>query len=226
MKQVAPFADSPFDDPNFSSGDFLLFSTDHLGRMRGMNLEGGLLDERISITDAAITRFKEALKQDQTALGIRKSRKLTKKRMRVSLRGDVERVVAGVISHFGRKSPEFKKVVPHGREIFNTAPDHAIGDHLGNLVTSVTKLKDKLGPDLGSGMVALATELRDSWQTVSAESNEATGRKAATEEAKREARADLSWVMYENLMTLVSIYPRQRDKVGQFFRPWLLGKKT
>ena len=50
----------------------------------------------------------------------------------------------------------------------------------------------------------------------------ATGGKTATQAARAEARLALQWGLYENLMAIVSLYPRQPEKATLYFQQHLL----
>lgn len=124
-----------------------------------------------------------------------------------------------MIASLGERSPEALACFPKGRIIFRTARDDELATWLTTLAEGVTTYQAALG----TALVTQATDLRAAWAAIYADSETATGAKAASEEEKRALRRELQWVLYQNLLAIVALYPRQPERAALYMQPHLLG---
>jgi len=217
MRNLSRFLENPFDAPGISMNELLSFSTDHVQRMIANNASGEL-SARITATTSALGLVEDCVSDDETKLGVRKSRKMAKDAFRKSLMGSVAKIVAAVVVQYGDGSPEVTECVPHGRSIFSTCWDDKVEGHLQTLLNGVTAHQ----ADLGAPLVTTVTNLKAAWVTVYDASEASTGGKTATEAEKRLARENLQLMHYLNLVKLMEMFPRQPEKLSLYMQQSLL----
>jgi hypothetical protein len=215
MRALHRYFTNPFDVRGISVGELLAFATDHYQRMRSVNPDGKL-DARIAATEGAIEAFRVTLSEDLTGLGLRKGSKLTKRRFRRELPDRVGRVFAFMIAHFGPRSPQVRQCGK--RQTFRRCTDDTLAGHLRALHRVVVEHQAQTGDQA----VEIAAALIAEWAAIHQKSETATGAKTRTESERREARRQLQWELYLNLLRLVELYPRQPAKLSVYMQPHLL----
>ncbi len=218
MKGVIPFYISPFHTTEISLAKLIAFTSDHLERMSAHN-QDGWLTERITATNAALSNLEDAYTENLTQLGFRKARKKTKNSFRKSLTSEVAKIVAGVIAEYGEGSSAVDKVVPRGRTAIYNAPDDLIENHIETMINGLTVLQT----DPESDLLHKAQDLLTQWITIYTASEQATARKAATENDQRKAKAALQMELFQTLLTLAKRFPNQPEQSGIYMQPHLLG---
>jgi len=217
MRRLSYYLENPFDDPNISIAELLAFTTDHLQRMIANNSGGGL-SVRITATSNSLGVLEDCVTDDQTKLGLRRSRKMAKDTFRKHLLENVAKIAAVVVAHYGPNAPEVVECCPSGRSIFGDCRDDQVEGHLQTLVNGVTAHQ----ADLGAQVVTNATALKAAWVTVHDASEGATGSKTATEAGKKAARDNLQLMLFLTLNKLMEMFPRQPEKLALYMQQSLL----
>jgi hypothetical protein len=218
MRDLTSFLRNPFDDPKISIVRLVAFTTDHLQRMSANNA-GGELTARITATTSALGLVTDCSTDDQVRLGLRKARKRAKSNFRAqTLPPAVARVEAGLIAAYGSASPVLLEALPKGRSIFNTCRDDEVERHLQTLLAVVTAR----AADLPPAIVTLATTLKTDWEAVHSASESSTGAKTSTEQSKRQARENLQFMLFLNLLKLGEMFPRQPERLSLHMQQHLL----
>ncbi|MCB1076617.1 MAG: hypothetical protein KDM64_02210, partial [Verrucomicrobiae bacterium] len=109
MRALHRYFTNPFDARGISLSELIAFATDHFERMRAGNADGKL-DDRLAATEAALAEFEGTRAGDEIELGLRKGSKLSKRRFRRALPGEVGRIYAFMIAHFGHRSPQVREL--------------------------------------------------------------------------------------------------------------------
>jgi len=217
MRRLTYYLENPFDDPNISIDELLAFTTDHLQRMIANN-SGGELSPRITATTSSLGLVEDCVTDDETKLGLRKSRKMVKDTFRKHLPENVAKIAAVVVAEYGPNAPEVVECCPRGRRIFGECRDDQVEGHLQTLVNGVTAHQ----ADLGAQVVTNATALKDAWVAVHDASETTTGNKTATEQGKKMARDNLQLMLFLTLNKLMEMFPRQPEKLALYMQQSLL----
>jgi len=216
MKDLHNWFVNPFDDDKISMREIVTFTTDHVQRMASNPLPQ--LNGRVLATNNALTLVTTAFDDDDVKLALRKAQKLAKNNYRKALLPQIGKVALAVQFLFGETSPEFVTCFPHGRTIFNTAPDDQLGSYLQTTLTGVGSLTPPLDPQ-----VQMDTQsIKDGWLAVYVPSETSTGAKTTTVEAKHTARLALQLELFKNLVLLAQAFPRQPDRLDLYMQPSLL----
>jgi hypothetical protein len=221
MIRLSRFFEVPFDDPAISVAELLAFATDHLQRMIANN-PGNALAVRINATQIALALVLSMVTDDDTKVAIRKSRKKAKDAFRKGLAARIARIAGAVTAKYGADSTEMTECFPQGRNIFNTARDDGLGNSLQTLINGVTAYQSGLGAQVVADATALLTE----WNVVYSASETAGGATTATQGEKNAARLSLQGELFQNLVTLAGMFPRQPEKAGLYMQQSLLGEPT
>lgn len=160
----------------------------------------------------------DCVTDDQTRLGIRKSRKQSKDEFRDNLPAAVAKLLAAVEAEFGPGSPQVVECVPSGRTVFGICRDDELGGHLQTLINGITAHQAQLGAPL----VTRATNLKATWILAYQASETSSGAKATSEQGKRLARENLALMLYLNLVKLMEMFPRQPEKCAIYMQQSLL----
>ena len=217
MRLLRRYFESPFESRNISLPELLAFATDHLERMVTDN-PGGALDGRIAATSAALHALAQCAGDDQIKLGVRQARKSAKDAFRAGLAEPLRRVQGALEAAFGIGSAPVLEAFPWGRSVFSQCADDQLASHLEPLRVVVTSQAAALPGEI----VTLMNELVTRWAAVHAESESATGAKAAQEAQKRAARSALQRELYLNLVRLMELFPMQVDKLEFYMQQHLL----
>ena len=211
------FLENPFDDDGISMPELVAFTTDHLHRMSANNA-GGELATRIAATLSALSQVEDFISDDQSRLGIRKARKLSKDNFREQIPTEVKRIEAGFIAAFGADSPVILEALPEGRTVFQSCRDDQVEGHLQTLLTAATTHQASLAP----ATLTQATSLKTNWGTIYTASESSTGGKTTTQDGKKLARENLQLMLYLNLVKLMEMFPRQPEKLPLYMMQHLL----
>lgn len=217
MIRLSRFFEVPFDDRQISVAELLAFATDHLQRMIANN-PANALNVRINATQIALTLVLSMVTDDETKLAIRKSRKKAKDAFRKGLAARIAMIAGAVTAKYGAASTEMTECFPQGRNIFNTATDDRMVTHLQTLINGVTAYEAGLGAQLVADATALLTE----WNVVYDASETAGGTTTATQDEKNAARLSLQGELFQNLLTLAGMFPRQPEKAALYMQQSLL----
>ena len=220
MRDFHIYLINPFDSPKISMACLLAFSSDHVQRM--VSGSPVLFAARITATNAALTGVSNSFTDDETKLGLRKSRKLAKQNFREALPKSVGKLAVAVEGKFGEGSPEFEECFPHGRAVFSVVTD----DKLVNELQAMLNGLQNHGAALGGTVVADATALLVGWNAVFSPSETATGAKATTQTAKNAARQALQLELFKNLLTIALNFPEQPAQLDVFMQESLLEPHT
>lgn len=210
---------NPFSSPRISATNLLAFSTDHLQRLIANN-PGGRWDGRIAETTAALAQLQETWQDNDGLLGQRKARKQALRRYRQSLPARLAKITATIVVHYGAKSPEWKECCPGGLTQFSRSSNDRLATHLQALLHGITAHVGTLGPALVAETTALCTE----WAALHDASETSSGRKAASEDARRQARQQLQVVLYLNLHHLALLHPDEPERLSLYMQESLLKK--
>lgn len=217
MKQLAPMFEVPFDDPSIGSARLIAFATDNLQRMIANN-PGNELDPRITATTSSLELYTDCLTDDQTKLGVRKSRKMAKDAFRESIPGSVAKFAGSIVAQYGSNAPELAECFPEGRTIFSTCRDDEVLQHLETLSNGVNAHVADLGAPLGTKV----TQLIAAWVAIYNASETSAGQKTTTEAEKKMARNNLALMLFLNLVKLMEMFPRQPEKLALYMTQSLL----
>jgi hypothetical protein len=217
MRTLKRYVENPFDDPSISFDELIAFSTDHLQRMIANN-PGALWNNRITATNTALLSVETCLTDDQTKLGLRKSRIQTKVTFRSNLPDKIAMINGVVVGKYGPNAPEVTECFPSGRSVFSTCTDDRVENHLQTLINGLTAHQADLGPEVAGD----AGGLLSTWLAVYGASNSSTAQKTTAQDAKRNARLNLQLELFKNLLTIGLNFARQPDKVSLYMVQSLL----
>lgn len=136
MRDLHVYPTDPFDDPKISMAELLAFTSDHLQRATANPFAA--LTARIAPTNSALAQVTSAFTDDETKLGLRKARKVSKDAFRKTLPAAAGKIAVAVEKQFGEKSAEFVECFPHGRVIYSKCQDDKLASELQTLINGVT----------------------------------------------------------------------------------------
>ena len=220
MNDLELYLKNPFANRHVGLGKLLSFTRDHLGRLTAAE-PGDVWPARIAATQAALDAVNDGDVSNDTHLGERKAQAMTKRAFRRALPKRVAAIHVAMMARFGERSAEICEAFPHGRTGFRRCGDAALDERLGTLLAAVSARAAELGPEVVAQAAALVTE----WQPVHDASGAAAANKAATEDARRQARSALERELFLNLLALAQQFPGQPEQVGRFMERSLLTRK-
>lgn len=211
-----PF-NNPFDDPSIGMDGLTSFTTDTLGRMTNNNT-GGFLTARITATQSALGTVNTAFQSDQGKLGERKTSKQAKTAYRATLSAGASKIQTALENKYGKKSPMLPTFFPNGLTKFNRVADDQVTNAWVTLIAALTAHQ----AELGAPIVTDATTLKNGWVAVYTPSENASGAKDSTKEAKKAARQALQLELFKNWLTIALQFPRQPEMLDVYMQQSLL----
>lgn len=179
MRDLARFLENPLDDDGFSLDELIAFSTEHLQRMIADN-PGALFNARITATTTVWQVVENCMTDDQTKLGLAQDPKMAKDTFRKALPGNIAKMHAAVVAHYGANASEVVECFPQGRSAFDRCIDDQVENYLQTLLDGLTAHQADLGPQV----VGNASGLLSSWMAMYAANESRSGAKTTTEEGK------------------------------------------
>lgn len=220
MNDLELYLKNPFANRHVGMSKLLTFTTDHLSRVEAAEL-GGVWTARLAATRAALAAVNVGDVSNTTHLGERMAQVMTKRAFRRALPKRVAAIHVAVKVRYGERSAEICECFPFGRTGLRRCGDYKLEEMLDALSAAVSARVAELGPELVAQAAALVTE----WQPLLAASGAATANKAATEDARRQARSVLEQELFLNLLALAQQFPGQPETVGRFMERSLLTRK-
>jgi hypothetical protein len=221
MRDLHVYLTNPFNDVHISMDLLVTFSTDHLARLIA-NDPAAVFAARITATTTALAGVGGAFTDDKTKLALRKAKKQTKADFRAALPAAVGKIYGAVTAQFGESGPQMTECFPSGRTVFTQCMDGALAEELQTLLNGVTNY----AAQLGAPVVTATTALLAGWNAIYQVSETSGGSKAATQNAKKAARAALQLELYKNLLTLALNFPDQPDELDIYMQQSLLSPHT
>ncbi len=218
MKRMRYVFRNVFLNSKYSLASMIAFTTDLIERLSANNPDHQL-DGQIAALTEALAILNQQSSADFAMLGIRKGAKLKKNAFRGALPNAIRRIYSIALAEFGDPSEEMKNIFPKGRSIFNESRDDRLIEPLDGMVSGLTLHQ----AELGAGVVAEATALRDEWLEIHEASEEATGVKTATEAERREARYNLAVELHRTVGILISLFPEDEERYALYMQQYLLG---
>lgn len=201
-----------------SHAELMACATDAKECLRASN-EGGAFDPVVAALTAAIAQVNATAVGNGVTLGRRKGAKHTKRNFRRALPAKAGQIHACVVSHYGPKAPELRRVFPRGRLGLIRTTDDGLGPALGAMQAALAALAPDMGP-AGVTAEALALELVTGWAEVYARSEQSSAAKAFAESEHRAARQALGIQLHLALLTVTTHFTAAAAAEGK-----LLSKK-
>ncbi len=209
---------NPIKTAKASVADLVAFGTDVVQRLIANNPDN-YFSGRIATLSAAVETLRSYTWMDESQLGVRKHGKLAKDEFRESLGEAIRPIYGYVLGSFNDPSPEMSRIFPKGRRIFTVSRDDALEGHLQVLVEGLTDYQSELGTEV----VADATDLLNQWTVIYQNSESATGGKTTTEAEKREARSALETELFLTMADIILLNPEEPGRFSLYMQQHLLG---
>jgi mitochondrial fission protein ELM1 len=143
---------------------------------------------------------------------------MAKDAFRATLPGRVAKVMAAVVARYSDDAPEVVECCPQGRTVFSRTTDDQVAGHLQTLINGVTAHL----AELGAPLLAEATAILTTWNSIYNASESASGAKTATIAEKNAARENLQLMLFLNLLKLAEMWARQPAKLALYMQQSLL----
>ncbi len=221
MIDLKKYFEIPFEDPAISFDECLLFSEDHLAKLKGQNDAGpyaGQLLALVTPTQTAFDAFNNAMSERDSQTASREGGTMTKDQALEAFQMHVRRREGTIKGAFGKPSPQYEQFFPRGLSEYNRATMANAEVLMDRMVTKTTAFQT----DLGVPMVTEFTSLRAAFVTARAAQLDQKSDVTGARDALYAARGVLEAQMTVNLLTLAIKFMKQPEKVALFFNQSLL----
>lgn len=221
MIDLIKYFQIPFQDPEISFDEILLFTEDHLARLKQQDSDGpdaGDFTSLIEATQPLYDAFNNAMSQRDEVTASREGGTMTKDQALEAFQLHVRRREGTIKGEFGKPSPQYEEFFPRGLSEYSRATMATAEVLMDRMVTKTTKYQAQLGATL----VTEFTTLRTAYTTARAAQLNQKGDVSGAADLRWNTRTALEKQTTTNLMTIAIKYLGQPEKLPLFFNQTLL----
>ncbi len=212
MKDLKTFFEDLFNEEAITNERLGAGANEHLARLIANN-PGGVFATIITNTTAAISAFAAALLNQDSSIGNRMSKTLTKNQARKNFITYISQQEGTIKGKFGEQSEPYKEFFPFGLTPFYKATDLQFTLLIANIVARATQYV----ADLGAPFETAVTNLADAYNDAEDAQTTDKGAVSNTTDVLLTERTDLTLQLTINVLTIALQFPLQPEKAGVYF---------
>lgn len=216
MIDLKKYFEIPFQDPEISMDEFLLFSEDHLARLKEQNTNGpdaGAFTALIAATQPLFDTFNNDMSDRDAATSAREGGTMTKDEALAAFQLHVRRREGTIKGEFGKPSAQYEEFFPRGLSEYTRATMANAEVLMDRMVTKATKYQ----AELGAGIVTEFTDLRAAFVSARAAQLGQIGGVSDARDQLWTSRGALEVQTTINALTIAIKYIGQPEKESLFF---------
>lgn len=221
MIDLVKYFQIPFEDPEISFAEFLLFTEDAMARLKRQNEEGpdaGAFTALVDATQPLFDAFNDAMSDHDDVTASREGGTMTKDQALEAFQLLVRRREGAIRSEFGKPSAQYEEFFPRGLREYSRATMSNAEVLMDRMVTKTTKYQALLG----AAIVTEFTNARAAFMSARAAQLNQKGDVSGAADARWSTRAALERQTTVNLMTVAIKYLGQPEKVLLFYNQSIL----